>query len=96
MRANNGLKLIGSAAALLAALAALGAIQQQVDGTQSAPLASLLLRDPMPWEEGYFDPTYHVWPKGRQEQVGEKQSARLASEQTMTGGKLAKGGHSER
>lgn len=20
-------------------------------------------RDPMPWEDGYFDPTYHAWPK---------------------------------
>lgn len=21
------------------------------------------LRDPMPWEDGYFDPSYHAWPK---------------------------------
>lgn len=20
---------------------------------------------PMPWEAEYFDPTYHVWPKGK-------------------------------
>lgn len=25
-----------------------------------------LLRDPNPWEDGYFDPSYHAWPKNRQ------------------------------
>lgn len=27
-------------------------------------LAKRLARDPMPWEDNYFDPAYHAWPKG--------------------------------
>jgi len=45
-----------------------------------------MLREPMPWEDGYFDPSYHAWPKSRQQQVGDKQSVRLASDQTVFGG----------
>lgn len=37
------------------------------------------MRDPMPWEDGYFDPSYHAWPKSRQQQVGDKQSVNVAS-----------------
>lgn len=35
------------------------------------------LREPMPWEDGYFDPSYHVWPKNRQQSMGDKQSVKL-------------------
>lgn len=40
------------------------------------------LRDPMPWEDGYFDPSYHPWPKeNRQQQVGDnKQSVRITNQ----------------
>ena len=34
-----------------------------------------LMRDPMPWEDGYFDPTYHAWPKSRRQQVADKPAA---------------------
>lgn len=37
------------------------------------------LREPMPWEDGYFDPSYHVWPKGRQQAAAEKQSVKFHS-----------------
>lgn len=43
--------------------------------------SAVALRDPMPWEDGYFDPSYHAWPKsghrGQQQQVSanDKQSA---------------------
>jgi len=33
------------------------------------------LREPMPWEDGYFDPSYHAWPKagssGNKQQTGD-------------------------
>lgn len=48
------------------------------------------LRDPMPWEDGYFDPTYHSWPKSKQDQAADKQSVKIASEATMTGGRGAR------
>ena len=32
------------------------------------------LRDPMPWEDGYFDPTYHAWPKGQKELGADKKA----------------------
>lgn len=32
------------------------------------------LRDPMPWEDGYFDPSYHAWPKGKQSDGGDKKA----------------------
>lgn len=39
------------------------------------------LRDPMPWEDGYFDPSYHPWPKeNRQQQAGDKQSVKFTSQ----------------
>lgn len=47
-------------------------------GVSSAPAGSgrtnvrahiARLRDPMPWEDGYFDPSYHAWPKNRQSGV---------------------------
>lgn len=44
-----------------------------------------LLRDPMPWEDGYFDPSYHTWPKNRQQQLGDKQSLKLTSDETVIG-----------
>lgn len=54
-----------------------------------------LLREPMPWEDGYFDPSYHVWPKSiqrqQQQQVGDKQSVKLAgsaSETAVGAGKI--------
>lgn len=53
-----------------------------------------LLREPMPWEDGYFDPSYHVWPKSirqQQQQVGDKQSVKLtgsASETAVSAGKI--------
>lgn len=44
-----------------------------------------LLREPMPWEDGYFDPSYHAWPKaGRQQQVGDKQSVKLTGSASQT------------
>lgn len=65
--------------------------QQQV--AEGSPLASLLapkqvslghpvklLRDPMPWEDEYFDPAYHVWPKGK------KQSAKSSGDKSVEGG----------
>lgn len=30
--------------------------------------SAVALRDPMPWEDGYFDPSYHAWPKSHQRQ----------------------------
>lgn len=48
-----------------------------------------LLRDPMPWEDGYFDPAYHSWSKDQSgpSQAGDKQSsvAKLVSDETMSG-----------
>lgn len=41
-----------------------------------------MLRDPMPWEDGFFDPTYHAWPKSRQEQVADKKSVKLTGAQS--------------
>lgn len=49
------------------------------------------LRDPMPWEDGYFDPAYHVWPKSRQ-QMGDKQSVKLTSDESVEGVSKQKGG----
>lgn len=49
------------------------------------------LRDPMPWEDGYFDPAYHVWPKGRQH-LGDKQSVKLTSDESVEGISKQKGG----
>lgn len=48
--------------------------------------SSGFLREPMPWEDGYFDPSYHAWPKSRQQQVGSKQALKIASDSTMSGG----------
>lgn len=47
--------------------------------------ASAFARDPMPWEDGYFDPSYHAWPKSRQQQVVEKSARRLTSEVETSG-----------
>lgn len=41
-----------------------GSMRQQIALQKSAPLVKF--RDPMPWEDGYFDPSYHAWPKGKQ------------------------------
>lgn len=54
-----------------------------------------LLRDPMPWEDGYFDPVYHAWPESRQQQMGDKQSIKLASEETVSGGPTSGNGNSD-
>lgn len=45
------------------------------------------LREPMPWEDGYFDPSYHAWPKNRQQQVldNDKQSVKLTSDESVSG-----------
>lgn len=60
---------------------------REVPFSQRAQLRGAhFLRDPMPWEDGYFDPTYHSWPKSRQQQVGDSKSVKLASEQTVSGG----------
>lgn len=49
--------------------------QQPVNGAPIGNGHSLgIMRDPMPWEDGYFDPSYHAWPKSGQQQVGDKQS----------------------
>lgn len=48
------------------------------------------LRDPMPWEDGYFDPAYHAWPKSRQ-QLGDKQSVKLTSDESVEGVSKQKG-----
>lgn len=37
------------------------------------------LREPMPWEDGYFDPTYHAWPKGGKSGGDSKQSSSSAA-----------------
>lgn len=66
---------------------------QQMNG---APLVGLqqhisMIRDPMPWEDGYFDPTYHVWPKSRHhQQVVDKQAIKLTNEQSAESGKSIK------
>lgn len=33
-----------------------------------------MLRAPMPWEDGYFDPSYHAWSKGKEEQTVSKKA----------------------
>lgn len=50
---------------------------------RSAQAARLL--DPMPWEDGYFDPSYHTWPKSRQAQVGSKHSIKLVADNDSAG-----------
>lgn len=50
-----------------------------------------LMREPMPWEDGYFDPSYHAWPKSssgnRQQSASDKQTLRaLVGMGTLTGG----------
>lgn len=54
-----------------------------------AASAPAYLRQPMPWEDGYFDPTYHTWPK--QSGGGGEKQQKIASSQTMTGGGGADG-----
>lgn len=66
------------------------------------------LRDPMPWEDGYFDPSYHAWPKsGRGQQVAANDKQQLSASKLMTTGdesasqqqqlqQQANGGHVQR
>lgn len=41
-----------------------------------------MLRDPMPWEGEYFDPTYHKWPKTDDD----KKAKRFVSDETIYAG----------
>lgn len=43
------------------------------------------LVEPRPWEDGYFDPSYHAWPKNSR--MGDKQSVKS----TGSGGETALG-----
>lgn len=33
-----------------------------------------MFRAPMPWEDGYFDPSYHAWSKGKEQQSDSKKA----------------------
>lgn len=60
-------------------------VNGQLNPWQISPKGSIsFLRDPMPWEDGYFDPSYHAWPKSRQ-QVGDKQTVKLTSDESVEG-----------
>lgn len=50
-----------------------------------------MLRDPMPWEGEYFDPSYHKWPKSSGSSKitnddGNGRAKRFVSKETMYGG----------
>jgi hypothetical protein len=78
-RALGRLVLLAAAAALL--LLAGQASSRPMGAGWLGPAAGRRqwLREPMPWEDGYFDPTYHAWPasKSRQQEAADKQSVKL-------------------
>lgn len=47
-----------------------------------------MLRDPMPWEGEYFDPSYHRWPKSSDVKINgeDKKAKRFISDEIMLGG----------
>lgn len=51
------------ASALLALFLLLAAHTNHSNLASCSPLKGSYLRDPMPWEDGYFDPSYHSWSK---------------------------------
>lgn len=58
-------------------------------GKSAATHLRSLLREPMPWEDSYFDPSYHAWPKSSngKQSASEKGSLRaLVSQQQVNGG----------
>lgn len=63
-------------------------------GRHLSPMA--YLREPMPWEDGYFDPTYHSWPKGRQQSVSDKQLVKFVSSSGGGGAGLSESADSKR
>lgn len=71
--------MVGFMNTILVVLAILMVMSRNMIGQQpvsyALPVGSLkqpaisMLRAPMPWEDGYFDPSYHAWSKGKEEKT---------------------------
>lgn len=78
---------------VVSAVALVSVAQEYPYGKSSGAHMRALLREPMPWEDGYFDPSYHAWPKssGVKQSASEKSSLRaLVSNQQVNAGSPSK------